>query len=217
MQELEPRLRDGLARLTLALDDAQVGQCLAYLELLQKWSRIYNLTAVREPEAMLTQHLLDSLAVVRPLLQQAPQARRLLDVGSGAGLPGVLLALACPALEVTCVDAVSKKVAFIQQVAGALGLANLRGRHTRIESLPEPTDLSWDVVTARAFSSLADLVNASSAALAPEGVWMALKGQLPEQEMASLPPGVGVFHVEQLQVPFLKAQRCLVWMRRARR
>lgn len=212
MDRLEPRLREGLARLPLDLGDAQIGQCLSYLELISRWNRAYNLTAVREPEAMLTQHLLDSLAVVEPLLRQTPSAARLLDVGSGAGLPGVVLALACPALEVTCVDSVGKKAAFVQHVAGALGLKNLQSRHARVETLR--ADPGWDVICSRAFATLADFVAGSLRALAPGGVWMAMKGQTPLQEMALLPASVAVFHVEQLQVPLLDAQRCLIWMRK---
>ncbi len=210
---LESRLREGLSGLPLALSDAQIGQSLAYLELIGKWNRAYNLTAVREPEAMLTQHLLDSLAVVEPLLRQASGATRLLDVGSGAGLPGVVLALACPALEVTCVDSVGKKAAFVQHVVGVLGLKNLSGIHARVETLrAEP---GWDVICSRAFATLTDFVAGSVQALAPGGVWMAMKGQTPLQEMGLLPAAVAVFHVEQLQVPLLDAQRCLIWMRQA--
>jgi 16S rRNA (guanine527-N7)-methyltransferase len=130
-------------------------------------------------------------------------------VGSGAGLPGVVIAIACPHIQVTCIDAVSKKAAFVQQVAASLGLAHLRGLHQRIEQLDAPHDL----VCSRAFASLADFVHGSAKALAPGGVWLALKGKTPTEELSDLGPEVAVFHVEQLQVPGLDAQRCLVWMR----
>jgi len=212
---LEAELRAGLAALSLALDDAQVIALLDYMALLQKWTKVYNLTAVREPRDMLTHHVLDSLAVVRPLRQQLAAlglgaAPRLLDVGAGAGLPGVVLAICCPDIAVHCVDTVAKKAAFVQQVAVSLKLANLRGIHARVESLTEP----YDVVCARAFASLADFTQWSTAALAPAGVWMAMKGKRPDSEVAALASGVAVIHLEPLQVPGLDADRCLVWMRR---
>jgi 16S rRNA (guanine527-N7)-methyltransferase len=208
------RFRDPLTQAALALavplTDAQVDALLAYLGLIQKWNKVYNLTAVRDPAEMLTHHLLDSLTVVRPLRQQTQgRAQRLLDVGSGAGLPGVVIAICCPDVSVTCVDTVAKKAAFIQQVAATLKLANLRGLHARVET---QTD-GYDVISSRAFASLADFTTWSRAALGPEGVWMAMKGKPPGQEIADLPAGVEVFHVEQLAVPGLDAERCLVWLR----
>lgn len=208
---LEPGLRLGLSTLGLKLDDAKVGKLLQYLDLLQKWNKVYNLTAVRDPAEMLTHHLLDSLAVVGPLLRQAGEGTfSLLDVGSGAGLPGVVIAICCPQVQVDCVDTVAKKAAFIQQAAATLQLPNLRGLHARVESLAGP----YDVITSRAFASLADFVNWSSAALAPAGMWMAMKGKRPEQEIEAAPPSSTVFHVEQLTVPGLDAERCLIWLRR---
>ena len=213
---LEAELRAGLDALALALNDAQVAALLDYIALIQKWTKVYNLTAVREPRDMLTHHVLDSLAVVRPLRQQLAElglgaAVRVLDVGAGAGLPGVVLAICFPEMTVHCVDTVAKKAAFVQQVAVSLKLANLRGIHARVESLTEP----YDVVCSRAFASLADFTQWSVAALAPAGVWMAMKGKHPEAELVSLAPDVAVFHVEPLLVPGLDAERCLVWMRRA--
>lgn len=213
---LEPQLRAGLQALELALDDAQIAALLGYVDLIQKWTRVYNLTAVRDPQDMLTHHLLDSLAVVRPLRQQLAalgrdESVRVLDVGAGAGLPGVVLAICCPAMTVHCVDTVAKKAAFVQQVAVSLKLPRLRGIHARVESLTEP----YDVVCSRAFASLADFTQWSAGALAPLGVWMAMKGKHPAAELLALDPGVQVFHVEPLQVPGLDAERCLVWMRRA--
>lgn len=209
--ELEATLAAGIRALGLDLAPPQRGQLLDHLDLMQKWTRVYNLTAVRDPQQMLAQHLLDSLAVVAPLRRHtggAPAA--LLDVGSGAGLPGVVIAICCPELKVDCVDTVAKKAAFVRQVAATLRLPNLRGLHERVERLAGP----YDVITSRAFASLPDFVSWSVAALAPQGVWMAMKGRHPEEEIAALPPEVEMFHVEQLRVPNLDAERCLVWMRR---
>ncbi len=209
--ELERGLREGLADLGLVLADAQVSQLLAYQALIAKWNQVYNLTAVRDPQEMLTHHLLDSLAVVLPLRQHLAGRTTLLDVGSGAGLPGVVLAITCPELTVTCVDTVAKKAAFIQQVAVSLGLPHLKGLHARVETLPGP----YDVISSRAFSSLPDFVSGSRQALAPQGVWMAMKGKHPQEELSALPADVDVFHVEPLTVPGLSAERCIVWMRLA--
>jgi 16S rRNA (guanine527-N7)-methyltransferase len=182
-----------------------------HLALLQHWNAAYNLTAVRDPAAMLTQHLADCLAIVPALrLWRAEGPARVLDVGSGGGLPGVVLAVLFSHWDVTCIDTVGKKAAFVRQVAGALQLFNLHAVHGRVESLRAPP---FHLVTSRAFASLADFVRLSRHALAPGGVWAAMKGQVPDDEMAALPADVDVFHVEHLQVPGLDAQRCLVWMR----
>ena len=202
--------RSALA-LGVELNAAQTDLLLRYLDLIQKWNKVYNLTALRDPAEMLTHHLLDSLAVVAPLRRQTRgQGGRLLDVGAGAGLPGVVIAICCPELAVTCVDTVAKKAAFIQQVAAELKLPNLRGLHARVESLSEP----YDVISSRAFASLADFTAWSVSALAPQGVWLAMKGKRPDDEIAALPAAVEVFHVEQLGVPGLDAERCIVWLRK---
>lgn len=208
---LEAGLRDGLAALALPLEDAQVHQLLAYVDLLAKWNRVYNLTALRDPQEMLSHHLLDSLSVVAPL-RRATGGRplRVLDVGSGGGLPGVVIAICCPELTVHCVDTVAKKAAYIQQVAASLRLPKLRGLHARVESLTEP----YDLVCSRAFASLVDFTTWSRQAVAqPDGVWMAMKGKHPTDELAALGPQVQVFHVEPVVVPGLDAERCIVWMR----
>jgi 16S rRNA (guanine527-N7)-methyltransferase len=217
MRALESELRSGVQALGLTLSDQQIAQLLDYQGLIHKWTQVYNLTAVRDPAEMLTHHLLDSLAVVAPLQTQLVQRRavdaptRLLDVGSGAGLPGIVLAICCPELVVHCVDTVAKKAAFIQQVAASLKLTQLRGIHARVENLTE----RYDVVSSRAFASLVDFVNWSDKALAEQGVWMGMKGKYPADEVAALPIGVKVFHVEQLAVPGLDAERCIVWMCKA--
>ena len=207
---LRARLVEGVGVLGLNLTEGQLDQLLAYVDLLARWNKVYNLTAVREPAEMLTHHLLDSLAVIGPLRRQTVgRSTRLLDVGSGGGLPGVVIAICCPEIEVSCVDAVAKKTAFIQQVAGTLGLPGLRSVHARVENLVE----RFDVVTSRAFATLADFTAWSVGALAEDGVWMAMKGRTPQEEIDALPATVEVFHVEQLTVPGLDAERCLVWMR----
>ena len=204
-------LSEGLKQLGLALSPAQQQQLLDYLDLLGKWNKVYNLTAVRDPAQMLTQHLLDCLAVVQPLKARLPALQTLLDVGAGGGLPAVVLAVACPQWQVSAVDTVAKKAAFIQTAAHSLGLPNLRGIHARVEDLAE----GYDLVCSRAFASLADFTSWSAAALKPGGVWMAMKGRVPDEELAALPPGVRVDEVQLLQVPGLEAQRCVVWMRQA--
>jgi 16S rRNA (guanine527-N7)-methyltransferase len=206
---LGQQLEEGASALGLALDAAQQQQLLDYLALLGKWNRVYNLTAVRDPAEMLTHHLLDSLAVVAPLARMAPGATRLLDVGSGGGLPGVVVAICRPDLRVDCVDTVGKKAAFIQQVAASLRLPGLRGVHARVEQVGE----HYDVVSSRAFASLADFTAWSRQALGTGGIWMAMKGRHPADEVAALPPDVDMFHVEPLAVPGLDAERCIVWMR----
>ena len=207
----------GLKTMGLDLSSAQVDALLAYMALIQKWNKVYNLTALRSSSEMLTHHLLDSLSVVLPLRAQLAsmglEQGRLLDVGSGGGLPGVVLAIVMPQWRITCVDTVAKKAAFVQQVSASLGLTNLRGLHARVESLRVDAGEGFDVVASRAFASLPDFVNWSSEALLPHGVWMAMKGKLPSDEMAALPPHAQVFHVEPLHVPGLDAERCVVWMR----
>lgn len=208
------RLRSAAVALKLDLSDQQLQQLLDYLQLIAKWNKVYNLTAVRDPDEMLVQHLFDSLAAVGPLRRQTQgRALRLLDVGSGAGLPGVVIATCCPEVRVDCVDTVGKKAAFIQQAAGHLGLANLRGLHDRVEKLAGP----YDVICSRAFASLPDFVDWSGGALAEQGVWLAMKGKRPDEEIAALPQEAEVFHVEQLQVPELDAERCIVWIRKRQR
>lgn len=220
----------GLHALGLTLPDDQITRLLSYLDLIARWNKTYNLTAVRDPGEMLTQHLLDCLAVVKPLgrvaaeLAQAgevnlaeqggavnPPGLRLLDVGSGAGLPGVVLAITHPAWAVTCVDTVGKKAAFIRQVGVELGLRNLTATHQRVEEMTAP---AFHIVTSRAFASLVDFVGLTRERLAPGGVWAAMKAKLSDEERAAVPGDVQMFHVEPLSVPGLDAQRCVVWMRR---
>jgi 16S rRNA (guanine527-N7)-methyltransferase len=206
----ERELRDGAATLGLSLDDRQCEQLLAYGALILKWNKVYNLTALRDPGSVLTHHLLDSLSVIRPLAREWPGRAALLDVGAGAGLPGVVIAILRGDIAVTCLDAVAKKAAFVQQVAAELGLPNLRGLHARVETLTG----SFELISSRAFASLPDFYEGSKHLLAPGGRWLAMKGKLPRDELAQVPAEIDVFHVEQLRVPGLDADRCIVWARK---
>lgn len=216
---LRPALVAAAQQLGLSLSDSQIEQLLAYQGLIQKWNKVYNLTAVRDPQAMLTQHLVDSLSLLPALLRHAEgRSLRMMDVGSGGGLPGVVVAICAPQIDVTCVDAVAKKASFIKQVAAELGLKNLHGEHSRVEALEVPP---FDLITSRAFASLLDFTSLTRQHLKPGAesgaksgaIWLAMKGQHPAEELAALPPDLDVFHVEQLQVPGLDAQRCLIWIK----
>lgn len=210
-------LQNACKQIGLALNAQQIDCIEQYIQLLQKWNKIYNLTAIRNPQAMLKQHILDCLAVVPPLMQQIEKytihTQRILDVGSGGGLPGVLLAICLSDWQIDCVDTVGKKAAFIQQVAASLGLKNLRGIHARVENLAQNQTEPYGVICARAFASLSDFVTGSQAVLHPNGLFMALKGKYPEDEIAQLPQSVAVLDVETVEVPNLDAERCVVWMR----
>jgi 16S rRNA (guanine527-N7)-methyltransferase len=215
MDGLRPALRSIVEALGLDMTGARFDLLLDYLALLQRWNSTYNLTAVRDPAAMLTQHLADCLAVFGPLQRKLAhrginsEKVRMLDVGSGGGLPGVVIAALMPAADVTCVDTVGKKAAFIQQAAAELRLPNLHSVHARVEQLKLAP---FEVVTSRAFASLPDFTRLTAPLLAPNGVWMAMKGKTPSEEIASLPLDIEVFHVEHLAVPDLNAERCIVWM-----
>ena len=206
------RLQAAARELQIELPTPQQRQLLHFLAMLQRWNAVYNLTAVRDPTQMERLHLFDCLAIVGPLRREVrPFAgRRLLDVGSGAGLPGAVLAILEPELHVVCVDAVSKKAAFIRQVAAELGLSNLEARHARVEGLEEPL---FDVIVARAFGTLTLFVNRTRPLLGSHGIWAAMKGRRPTGELDVLPRDVQVFHVEPLSVPDLEAERTLVWLR----
>jgi 16S rRNA (guanine527-N7)-methyltransferase len=208
---MRPALAAAAQQLGLQLSDTQLDQLLAYLGLIQKWNKVYNLTAVRDPQAMLTQHLVDSLSLLPALHRHAAgRALRLMDVGSGGGLPGVVVAICEPSIDVSCVDAVAKKASFIKQVAAELGLKNQHGEHARVEELRAAP---FDLITSRAFASLLDFTTLTRQHLKPGAIWLAMKGQHPAEELAALPAELDVFHVEPLQVPGLDAQRCLVWIK----
>src|SRR5260370_1441053 len=214
-QELRAPLEAGLQALGLDLTPAQIDTLMEFQALLGKWNKVYNLTAVRDPQEMLAHHLLDSLAAVpalqRHLAQMPAREGRtaMLDVGSGGGLPGVVFAICCPQIDVHCVDTVGKKAAFIQQAAATLRLPNLRGIHSRVEQLTT----RYPLISCRAFASLADFTSWSRQALEEGGTWLAMKGKHPDDEIAALPADVQVFHVEPLKVPGLDAERCILWLR----
>ena len=210
--DLAAALAAAVDALALHLSQAQSRQLLDYVDLLDRWNRTYNLTAVRDPADMLTQHVVDCLAAIPALRRTSPGPKRVLDVGSGGGLPGIVWAVVDPQLDVTCVDSVGKKAAFIRQAALALRLQNLRAEHARVEQLEAGL---FDVITSRAFASLADFVGSSRHLATPGGIWLAMKGKLPLDEMAALPIGFQAFHVERLQVPGLEAERCLIWIRKS--
>ena len=198
-------LRRAAAAMGVALSDAAVEKLLAYQALMIKWNRTYNLTAIRDPEEMLVQHLLDSL-VVAPLLPHGPLS--LADVGSGGGLPGIPLAIARPEIEVTLIETSSKKSAFQQQVKIELGLSNVSIYSGRVEEYADKG--SFDAVISRAFAELADFVTWSGDLAKPEGRLYAMKGIYPEAEVAALPAGWTVLNSQPLLVAGLDARRHLL-------
>ena len=207
---LKRDLCKGLDALGLRPSAHEVSILAMYLELLNKWNKVYNLTAIRDMNGMLVQHLFDCLAIIKPLRERCDvPAAAVLDVGSGAGLPAVVIATLQPQWQVTAVDAVGKKMAFVQQAAAALGIGNLKAVHSRVEAV----QAQYDMVVSRAYASLPDFIGSTRHCLKASGVWCAMKGKEPADEMGLLPSDVEVFHVEQLAVPCMDAQRCLVWMR----
>ena len=210
------RLEAVLVTYALVISDAQKECLLSYLEQLNKWNKTYNLTAIRDQEQALVQHLFDSLSIVKPLQlkmqNHAINHPKIMDVGSGGGLPGVILAIALPEASIVCVDAVEKKIAFIRHVASVLQLKNLQALHTRIENLP---DSAMDVVTSRAFASLKDFVTYAGKHVSLRGELVAMKGKHPVDEIVELDhTDWAVREIETLIVPELDAERCLVWMQR---
>ncbi len=207
------RLEQACQALQLSASPDQQEKLLRYMAQMQRWNRTYNLTAIRDPEQMLIQHLFDSLSVVEPLAQSLQgRPAKIYDVGSGGGLPGVVLAIMQPDWDITCVDAVEKKTAFVQQMAGALMLPNLHAMHARIERVA-PADC--DVVISRAFASLQDFAHWAGRHVRPDGTLVAMKGKVPGDEIEALPAAWQVERIQSLHVPELDAERCLIWMRRS--
>lgn len=215
--EFSLRLDKALTELGLRVEPDVAQKLLAYIQQLQRWNRTYNLTALRDPDQMLVQHIFDSLSIVRPIqdyLEQHGKAADpidIVDVGSGAGLPGVVLASVCSTWNISCIDAVEKKMAFVQQMSGVLRLPNLRALHVRVEKEPP---LNADIVVSRAFSSLVDFVNLAGRHVREGGRIAAMKGKIPDDEIAALQAQSTwqVERIESLTVPELDAQRCLVWL-----
>ena len=209
-------LIQGLATLGQPLTSNQHQQLLDYVALLQKWNKTYNLTAIRNPEQALVQHIFDSLAIIEPLnnffQKRAQDKGAVLDVGSGAGLPGVVIATMMPKVFVTCVDTVEKKMTFVRQVSGVLKLTNLKAIHQRVELMQ---DESFNVVTSRAFATLEDFATLAGDRAEKNGILLAMKGKIPHDEIETLEQKTKwrVDSVEALNVPQLSAQRCLVWMK----
>lgn len=212
------RLADGLADGLAALGEegsasGHVEEKLRrYLALLTKWNRVYNLTAITEPEQMITHHVLDSLAIAVPLdsLLARTHDARVLDVGSGAGLPGIPLAIARPAWQLTLLDGNGKKTAFIAQAAAEIGLPNVTVVTARAESF---VSAPFNVIVSRAFSSLRDFVTKTKALLGPAGYWAAMKGGAPHDELRELPSGVECRDIRRLHIPGLNAERHLLLLR----
>lgn len=203
---LPTQLSSGLEQLALALTPEQQQKLLDYIALIDKWNKVYNLTAVREPEAMVSQHLLDSLSV----LPHLGQPGRLLDVGSGAGLPGIPLAIARPEWRVTLLDSIHKKSTFQRQAVAELALANVEVACERVEAWqPEQ---KFDAIISRAFSELKEFARLSAHLLAKGGKLYAMKGVHPHEELAQLPKTIRVEEIIPLQVPGLDAERCLIRM-----
>lgn len=211
------RLYQAALLLGVQLDEDQAEALLSYIEQLLRWNKTYNLTALRDPEQVLIQHVFDSIAAFNPLAEildkNTVSDKKVVDVGSGAGLPGLVLAVLKPAWEVCCVDAVEKKTAFVRQMSGALALPNLHAMHARIEAVSQ---LNADIVVSRAFASLSDFATLAGAHVNESGHLVAMKGREPVEEIEALHRDTlwRVDRIQPLVVPELNAQRCLVWMSR---
>ena len=203
-------LAEGVHELGLELNDAQLGKLLDYVALLAKWNAVYNLTAIRDPRQMLIQHILDSLSIVPHLAGRGPSS--VLDVGSGGGLPGIVLAIVLPDWTVTLNDIVHKKTAFQAQAKAELGLTNLSVVTGRVETLKPGVEVpaKFDVIVSRAFAELADFVTLARHLVAQQGAIWAMKGVRPDGEIGRLPAGAHAKQIIRLKVPSLEAERHLV-------
>lgn len=206
MKDLRPDLQAGLAAMQLDLSETQQDKLLSYLALLKKWNKTYNLTALRDEAQMLSHHLLDSLT----LLPYIGSAQTMMDIGSGGGMPGIPAAICRPDVQITLVDANTKKTTFLQQAAIELGLSNVKVVSGRVEALQGQTA---DLVTSRAFAELADFVGLTRQLLNANGIWAAMKGVYPQGEIDRLPENVQVCRVDKLHVPTLAAERHMVLMK----
>lgn len=206
MDQCLSRLTTGLADLSITLSEPQITSLLAYIQLIGKWNKAYNLTAVREPLQMVELHLLDSLAILPHLT-----GTRIADIGTGAGIPGIPLAICRPDCQFTLVDSNSKKTRFVQQAVLELKLSNVEVIHARVEEI-KPA-IPFDAVLTRAFASLPDIINLTSHLLTDDGVLLAMKGQTPDDELAGID---APFQVIPLQVPGIEAERCLIRIERCK-
>ncbi len=205
---LRASLAEGIKALPLSLDDAQTDQMIAYLALLSKWNSVYNLTSIRDPKEMVKQHVLDSLSAA-PAFKDA---KNVLDVGAGGGLPGMILAITYPAIRISMIDTISKKTAFLTQAKTELGLKNVTVHTGRVEALAVKE--KFDVITSRAFSELCNFINWSGHLLAEGGQFIAMKGVAPDQEIERMPEGWQVQSLQPLSVPGMDAERHLVFIKR---
>lgn len=203
MDDLKPKLLKGLAQLALNLSEEQVEKLMSYLTLLQKWNKVYNLTAIRDPEEMLIKHLLDSLAIMPHI-----EGERLIDVGTGGGLPGIPLAICFPEKQIDLLDSNSKKTRFLIQAKAELGLTNTNVIHSRVEEYqPEPL---YDGVVSRAFAAMEDMLHWTHHLIPEGGSWWAMKAQKDFEDLSQLPSTIEVQKVIDLNVPFLNAERMLI-------
>ena len=209
MSDFQTELTKGLETLGVTADSAQVEKLVRFAGLLERWNKVYNLTAIRCRDDILTHHLLDSAALVPHTADFLPQGGTVIAVGSGGGLPSIPLAVLRPDVKVTAVDAVSKKTAFLTQAGIELGLRNFTARHSRVEKLSG----GYDVMTSRAFASLSDFISLTRHLMKPGGVWLAMKGVIPEDEIKALPDDTEVADIRPLQVPGLPEQRHLIVIR----
>ena len=198
-------LIEGSQRMDLALSDQVIDQLMTYLDLVEKWNRVYNLTAIREREEMIKLHFLDSLSILKHV-----HVKNILDVGSGAGFPGIVLAITKPELKVTVMDSVNKKTTFMQQVKSELSLMNLDVVNSRVEDY-QPTTL-FEAVTSRAFANLKNMMSLTQHTLQKEGVWLAMKSKDVKQELEAFEKNQ--YTLIPLEVPFINAERYLVILKK---
>ncbi len=211
--ELADLISSGAEALAIPLSGANVDRLVGYVRLIERWNATYNLTAIRDPGEMVGRHLLDALAMHRFVDALAAAGGRLADLGSGAGLPGIPLAIAKPHLQVTLVESNGKKARFLREVVRMLGLANARVAQTRAEALQEPG--AYDAITARALATLPVILELGGHLLKPDGRLLAMKGARPDAEIAALPTGWRLQAVQPLRVPGLDAERHLIVVGRA--